>query len=93
MMGVPVTHGAIYSIQTHRRRDVTFDSPLRDQTRHTIAAVRALQQNTGPLPPAVNDARCPKCSLIDACVPATVVAAREARLAKALFIPVAWEAL
>lgn len=91
MLGVPVVSGAIYSIQTKRRRDVEFDAALRADTIATIASVREMQRSIGPLPPAANDARCPRCSLFDACVPATVVAAREARLAKALFVPVPFE--
>ena len=87
MLGVRVLEGAIYSIQTRRRRTVSFDEELRRATRDATEAVRALQRSVGPLPPAVNDKRCPKCSLIDACVPATVVAARHARQAAALFVP------
>jgi len=93
MLGTRVAGGAIFSIQTKRRREVDFDGELREATLATIDAVRAMQRDRGPLPPAANDARCPRCSLIDACVPATVVAAREARLAQALFVPVAWESL
>jgi CRISPR-associated exonuclease Cas4 len=87
MLGVPVTAGVVYSIQTCRRRAVSLNDVLRRETQDAIAAVRALNRSAGPLPPAVNDKRCPKCSLIDACVPATVVAARHARLAATLFVP------
>lgn len=87
MLGRPVRNGAIYSIQTRRRRDVAFDDSIRRETLAVTTAVRELQQNVGPLPPAVNDNRCSKCSLLDACVPATVVAAREAKMAQSLFIP------
>jgi CRISPR-associated exonuclease Cas4 len=87
MLGTRVLEGAIYSIQTRRRRTVSFDEELRRATRDATEAVRALQRSVGPLPPAVNDKRCPKCSLIDACVPATVVAARHARQTAALFVP------
>lgn len=93
MLDVPVHHGAIYSIQTRRRREVAFDEPLRADTCAAIEDVRALHKNTGPLPAAVNDKRCPKCSLIDACLPATVVAARHSRLAATLFVPAAEEVL
>jgi CRISPR-associated exonuclease Cas4 len=85
MLGVCVAAGAIYSVQTRRRREVVFDERLRAETAECIAQVRAMLRDTGPLPPAVNDKRCPKCSLIDACVPATVVAAREKRLAMELY--------
>lgn len=87
MLGVAVQTGAIYSIQTRRRRNVVFDDELRQATLAAIQQVRALHKNTGPLPPAVNDKRCPRCSLLDACVPATVLAARQTRLAANLFVP------
>lgn len=89
MLGVSVEQGAVYSLQTHRRREVDFGDDLRDETLEVIAGVRAMQTSTGPLPPALNDARCPRCSLLDACVPATVVAARQTRLARQLYT---WEA-
>ena len=85
MLSIPVETGAVYSLQTHRRREVPFTDELRDETLDIIAQVRAVQQSDGPLPPALNDARCPRCSLLDACVPATVVAARHARLSRQLY--------
>lgn len=86
MLGMAVVQGAIYSLQTHRRRDVDLNAALRGQTQDIVAQVRAMQQSCGPLPPAVNDKRCPRCSLLDACVPATVVAARQFRLGAQLFL-------
>lgn len=85
MLGIAVARGAIYSLQTRRRRDVPLTESLREATAEIIADVRAMQQSRGPLPPAVNDKRCPRCSLLDACVPATVIAARQARLATQLY--------
>jgi CRISPR-associated exonuclease Cas4 len=85
MLGVVVNQGAVYSLQTHRRREVVLGDELREETLDIIAQVRALQQNRGALPPALNDKRCPQCSLLDACVPATVVAARHARLSQQLY--------
>lgn len=87
MLGVTVSVGAVYSLQTHRRREVCIDEALREETREAVAQVRAMLQDAGPLPPALNDGRCPRCSLLDACVPATVVAARQTRLAAQLFTP------
>lgn len=86
MLGQNVETGAVYSLQTRRRREVRFGDDLRDETLNVIAQVRAMQQDTGPMPPALNDARCPRCSLLDACVPATVVAARQSRLIAQLFV-------
>ncbi len=85
MLDTSVERGAVYSLQTHRRREVIFSEELRGETQDIIAHVRAMQASAGPLPPALNDARCPRCSLLDACVPATVVAARHSRLAQQLY--------
>jgi CRISPR-associated exonuclease Cas4 len=94
MQGIAVERGAVFSLQSKRRREVFFDDDLRVETIAVIASVRALQQETGPLPEAVDDKRCPRCSLIDACMPAAVIAAsREARLTRNLFIPLSLEAL
>lgn len=85
MLGRAVDHGAIYSIKTRRRREVAFDDDLREETKDVIESVRALLNSVDALPPALNDGRCPHCSLIDACVPATLVKARESRLRSALY--------
>ncbi len=85
MLSVSVERGAVYSLQTRRRREVAFDDTLRDETQAMIEDIRAMQGSRGPLPPALNDNRCPRCSLLDACVPATVIAARHARLLQQLY--------
>ena len=85
MLGVSVEIGAVYSLQTRRRREVVIGDALREETEEIVAQVRAVQQSWGPLPPALNDKRCPQCSLLDACVPATVVAGRHARLSQQLY--------
>lgn len=86
MMGRPVVEGAIYSISTRRRRVVPLTAKLREETLETLTAVRILLNNTGPLPEAVNDKRCPRCSLIDACFPSVVVGARQEKLRHSLFV-------
>ena len=85
MLETRVDHGAIYSIKTKRRREVVFDDELREETKEVIESVRSLLNSPGALPPALNDGRCPHCSLIDACVPSTIVKARETRLRNALY--------
>jgi CRISPR-associated exonuclease Cas4 len=77
MFGVAVPAGAVAYHGSHRRRAVAFDVALRERTLATIAAVRRGIADTS-LPPAVNDARCPACSLFDACLPD--LTARPARL-------------
>lgn len=86
MLGRPVSRGAIFSLQSRRRREVVFDEELRTAVREAIQAVREMLASPATLPPALNDGRCPKCSLIDACVPATVVSARAAWHWRHLFV-------
>ena len=89
MLGVAVPKGAIYSISSHRRREVVMTTALRDKTVKIIKAVRELLQNMA-LPPPVNDKRCPNCSLIDICEPDVTDhsgSKRRKREIERLFIP------
>ena len=77
MLETHVPAGAIYSHAERRRYPVRFSDPLRQRTLTLIGEIREqLQRQT--LPPAVDDARCPPCSLVHACLPQ--VAAQPARL-------------
>ncbi len=71
MLGEAVPDGAIYYHGSRRRRLVSIDAALRQQTETAVAAVRAMLEG-GELPPAVNDERCPSCSLLESCLPAAV---------------------
>jgi CRISPR-associated exonuclease Cas4 len=89
MLGVPVRRGAIYYSALRRRHEVALDERLREQTLEAIGAIRAMLRQQR-LPPAPNDARCPNCSLIQACLPSVVAeTARLRGLQGALFHP--WE--
>ena len=68
MLGVAIPAGAIYAAGSRARRDVAFGPSLRRDVEGAVVAVRTLLAGTG-LPRAVNDARCPACSLYDACLP------------------------
>lgn len=68
MLGTTVPQGAIYYCSSRVRREVTFDMALRETVMHVAEAVRTLL-NGCTVPPAVNDQRCNKCSLIDSCLP------------------------
>lgn len=85
MFHVEVPTGAIYHHTTKRRRDVLLTSDLRSETVEVIAQVREMQRE-GRLPPPVNDARCPNCSLVDACAPAALVAGRLAYYARQIYV-------
>ncbi|MCL6622556.1 MAG: CRISPR-associated protein Cas4 [Syntrophobacterales bacterium] len=68
MLGVPVPRGAIFHASSQRRREVEFDAPLRRRLEEAVTALRQLL-GQALLPPAVHDARCRHCSLMDACLP------------------------
>lgn len=77
MFAVSIASGSIYHIASRRRRPVEFTDELRQRLLRIIAEIRACQ-DTGAMPPPVNDARCPNCSLVEACAPAALVAGRQA---------------
>lgn len=93
MLGEPVSAGALYSHATKRRVHVEIDEELRDRTRAAVVAIRALLMEQ-QLPPAVNDRRCPNCSLINACLPGIVGEASRIRgYQGALFKPASEQAV
>lgn len=68
MLGVVIPSGAIFHIQSKRRRDVLFTTPLRDKTRNAAERLHALlKQTTAPIP--VLHAKCKQCSLHAVCLP------------------------
>lgn len=87
MLGCAVPRGAIYYVSSRARREVTFDANLRAAVERVTREVRAMLA-AGDLPPAVDDQRCPRCSLIDSCLPAVVVRPRRLQWYRArLFLP------
>ncbi|MDE0405990.1 MAG: CRISPR-associated protein Cas4 [Nitrospira sp.] len=81
----PVPRGAIFHHKSRRRREVLFTPNLRTQVEETVAAIRALLASKR-LPPPVNDRRCEKCSLKEACMPQVLEEpGREKRLLGDLF--------
>ena len=77
MLTTAVPAGAVWYHGSRQRREVIFDDALRVMVAEATVAVRDMLAGTR-LPPAPNDARCPKCSLFDACLPA--LAAHPARI-------------
>ncbi len=69
MTGKPVPTGALYYATSRRRREVHVTAELRERVVEASSAVRGLIE-AGAVPPAVNDARCKNCSLIEICQPA-----------------------
>lgn len=69
MLGQPVPEGALFYGKTRRRRQVLFDTALRELTQATIAATRGMIES-GRTPLAeYQPRRCDACSLIDLCQP------------------------
>jgi CRISPR-associated exonuclease Cas4 len=71
MIGCPVPKGAIYYCSSRVRREIVFDIQLRETVAQVAEAVRRMLKSMA-LPPAVNDQRCEKCSLIESCLPSIV---------------------
>jgi CRISPR-associated exonuclease Cas4 len=71
MLGTAIPQGAIYYHATRQRKEVSLDAALRTATVSAIEGVRSLLRRQ-ELPEAANDARCPQCSLINACLPYVV---------------------
>src|SRR5262249_23410746 len=72
MLGRAVPAGAIYYVASRTRREVEFDAALRAELEAIIGQTRAMLVGM-TLPAAPNDARCPKCSLVESCLPEVVV--------------------
>jgi CRISPR-associated exonuclease Cas4 len=86
MLGVPVPAGAVYSVKSHRRREVAFDPVLRRATEDAAAGLHALLAAPA-VPPPVPHPKCRACSLNGLCLPGVVAdAAAYRRAARALFV-------
>ncbi len=69
MLGTSIEAGALFYGQTRRRKEVTFNSELRELTRNTISSTR-IMLSSGQTPSARYEAkRCDACSLLDLCQP------------------------
>ncbi len=69
MLGISVPAGAIYHIQSKRRREVRIDSQLRKTLRATITAVKTLLSRQHCPSPVAEPRRCNQCSLNTLCNP------------------------
>ena len=68
MLGCQVHEGAVYYRASRRRRLVPISAALRAELELTLSAIRS-SWTERRLPAAVDDARCPRCSLEPACLP------------------------
>ena len=91
MFSLEVPAGAIYYHGSRARREILMTEAIRERTLAAIDGARRLY-SAARLPEPVDDARCPACSLIDACVPSTLRAMQGASVF-AIFAPMEWEGL
>ena len=77
MTGQAVPRGAIYHHSSRKRREVVCAPELRAQVVQAIQAIRHMLASK-QLPPPVNDRRCAKCSLQEACMPSVSAEGRRA---------------
>ncbi len=93
MFGCDVERGAVFHAASRSRHEVRFTPALRDRTLLVVEAVRQLLRSDH-LPPPVNDRRCPRCSLIDSCLPGALADRRRlGGLQGALYLPASEEVL
>ena len=86
MFEVGVPRGAIYHHSSRRRREVAIGGSLRSAVAEATEQVRRMIRS-GRLPPAVNDARCPNCSLRESCLPTVTEGPTKAsRAVRLLFV-------
>jgi len=71
MLARDVPVGFVWYSKTRRRDRIPFDTALRQRTEAVILEVRK-NLEAQRLPPAVDDARCTECQLIDSCLPEVV---------------------
>ena len=71
MFGVAVDRGALYWYGSRKRQEVRITDELRGRLEEIVPALSDLIEKC-LLPPPVNDARCPECSLLESCIPAVV---------------------
>ncbi len=85
MFDCTVRQGALFFYATNERIVIEIDDALRCQTLDAIEKVRAMMVG-GVLPAPADDDRCPKCSLVDACMPTVVTRAARVEV-QSLFVP------
>jgi len=69
MMQVEIPRGFLFYGQTRRRKEVRFDTELRELTARVAAEVHELMRSGRVPPPAYDKARCGPCSLLSVCRP------------------------
>lgn len=85
MFRTSIPSGAVFHVDSKRRRDVEFTPELRTLTERAIAELHAMM-NSGVVPPAEFKPACEECSLFKTCLPkATARDSRAVQLNRRLF--------
>ncbi len=92
MFGRTVPFGAVFHSSSHARREVELTAELRRSTFEAIESIRSILR-IGNLPPPVDDARCPNCSLTHVCMPSQISALDRDGGKMDLFAPVESEVM
>lgn len=71
MLGVTVPRGAIFHVKSRQRREVVFDSELRQKTENTVGRLRDLA-DSGVTPLPTYEKKCDSCSLKEICLPKAI---------------------
>lgn len=87
MTGKEVPVGAIFHVQSRRRREVQVDAELRGQLENAVNELRRLLASGRIPPPHEEKWRCQECSLIDLCQPEAISSSRWMRELENLFNP------
>lgn len=84
-LGKSVPEGAIYHHSSRKRRVVKFSDWHRQRVVEIVAQINELFKDPR-LPPAVNDARCKNCSLLEICMPELTHIQKRPHWIKKLFL-------
>lgn len=68
MLQQPVPRGAVFHVRSKRRREVVFDTALRQATEAAVERLHTLL-HSGQTPPPVLHPKCKSCSLYAQCLP------------------------
>lgn len=74
--GYEVAHAEAYFAETRTRHRLEIDEATVEQTLSSIAELRATAARDSPPPPLIDSPKCPRCSLVNLCLPDEVNALR-----------------
>lgn len=67
--GYRATRGILYFVASKQRVEILFDDVLRARTQEQILEMRGMCARAEPPPPLVDSPKCPRCSLVNICLP------------------------